>query len=613
MPRLPFDKASVDQLPRSPGVYIFLDEREKPVYVGKGVDLRSRVRSYFGTGDARLVSHWINERARTLDFIVTGSAKEALILENSLIKKHAPLLNVRLKDDATYFSLRLDPKEEWPWLTIVRKRKREDVLYFGPYPSAYACRKTIQFLNRVIPLRTCSDTQLYNRSRPCISYEIGNCVAPCVGLVDRPAYMELVDRAVRFLSGRDEEVVKEIEQQMNAAADRLEFERAADLRDRLRHVKETLENPQVARRGGPDRDVIGLCDTGDEVALCVLVVRDGSLASSKHYSFIRRLEADQLLASFLGQFYGTQRQPPAEILMPRECEDLDLHREILEEARGASVVLRVPERGEGLRLLKLAERNAEFGHRKTREDAQRAEASLQAVQARLNLFNLPERMECFDVSHLAGEQVVGSKVSFLAGRPHKDAYRHYRLREVRRNDDFAAMEEVLERRLKRGLKDDDLPDLIVVDGGRAQLARVVAVMRDLRIDVVDVVGLAKARAGARARTTEMRYERVWLPDAEVPIVLPRDAPETLLLQRLRDEAHRFAITYSRRLRGKEKIGTVLEMVPGIGRRKAQALLKHFGSLSEVKAGSASELAAAPGMTPSLAEALIRFFQENARS
>lgn len=613
MPRLPFDKASVEQIPRSSGVYIFLDERGKPVYVGKAVDLRSRVRSYFGAGDARLVSQVVNERARMLDFIVTGSAKEALILENSLIKKHAPLLNVRLKDDATYFSLRLDPKEEWPWLTIVRKRKREDVLYFGPYPSAHACRKTIQFLNRIFPLRTCPDSQLYNRSRPCISYEIGHCVAPCVGLVDRPTYMELVDKVVRFLSGRDAEVVKELEQQMHQAADQLEFERAADLRDRLQHVKETLQNPQVARRGGPDRDVIGLCDIGDEVALCVLHVRDGNLASSAHYTFKRHLETDALLAAFLGQFYSPERQPPAEILMPRECEDLELHREILEEARGAAVALRVPERGEGLRLLKLSERNAELGHKKTREEAERAEAGLQALQSRLNLFNLPERMECFDISHLAGEQVVGSKVSFLAGRPDKDQYRHYRLREVTRNDDFAAMEEVLERRLKRGLKEDDLPDLIVIDGGRAQLNRVVAVMRVLRIDTVDVVGLAKARTGARAHTTEMAHERVWLPDAEVPIVLPQDAPETHLLQRLRDEAHRFAITYSRRLRGKEKIGTVLELVPGIGRRKAQALLKHFGSLKDVKAATESDLAAAPGMTPRLAQAIIRFFEENARS
>jgi len=612
MARLKFEKSSVPDLPSAPGVYIFFDEKGKPVYVGKAGDLRSRVRSYFGSGDERMASQVLKTRARAMDFIVTGSAKEALILENSLIKKHAPVLNVRLKDDATYFSLRLDLREEWPWLTIVRKRKREEVLYFGPYPSAHACRKTIQYLNRIFPLRTCPDAQLYNRSRPCISYEIGHCVAPCVGYVDRTAYMELVDRVVRFLSGRDDEVVKELEQQMNEAAERLEYERAADLRDRLAHVRKTLDNPQVARRGGPDRDVIGICDVGDEVALCVLHVRDGSLAASAHYSFKRHLEVDALLGGFLGQFYGESRQPPAEILMPRECEDPNLHREVLEDARGAAVSLRVPEQGAGLRLLKLAERNAELGHRKTRAEAERAEAGLQALRARLNLFNFPERMECFDISHLGGEPVVGSRVSFLLGRPDKDQYRRYRLREVTRNDDFAAMEEVLRRRLTRGLRNGQLPDLMVIDGGRPQLMRVVSVMRELKVDNVDVIGLAKARAGSRARTTEMRYERVWLPDAEAPVVLPDDASETHLLQRIRDEAHRFAITYSRRLRGKEKIGSVLEMVPGIGPRKAKGLLKHFGSLQEVKAAAEAELLEAPGMTEALVEDLRRFFDEHAR-
>jgi excinuclease ABC subunit C len=610
MPRLPFDRASVDRVPTDPGVYIFLDERGKPVYVGKAVDLRSRVRSYFGAGDRRLVSQLIHERAKTLDFIVAGSAKEALILENSLIKKHGPLLNIRLKDDKTYFSLRIDLEEEWPRITFVRKRKREDALYFGPYTSAQACRRTIQFLNRVFPLRTCPDSQLYNRSRPCISYEIGQCVAPCVAYVERSRYMELVDRVVRFLSGRDQEVLKELEREMHAAADRLEFERAADLRDRLNHIKETLHQPLVSRRGGPDRDVIGYFEIDDEVAVCILHVRDGTLASSAHYTFKRRFEPDELLASFLGQFYGPERQPPPEILMPQECADLDLHREILEGIRGAAVALRVPERGEGRRLLDLAERNAELGHRRRQEEDDATQGTLHALQQKLNLFNFPERMECFDISHLGGEHVVGSRVDFLQGKPHKGRYRHYRLREVQRNDDFAAMEEVLSRRLRRGLKEDDLPDLIVIDGGRAQLGRVMGQMRELRINTVDVVGLAKARSGARATSTELTHERVWLPDAEVPIILQRDAPETLLLQRLRDEAHRFAITYQRRLRGKEKIGSVLELIPGIGRRKAQALLQHFGDLAAVKRASPQELAQAPGVTKALAATILRWFHEH---
>lgn len=606
MARLVFDKSSLPQLPEAPGVYIFLDDEGRPLYVGKAASLRDRVRSYFGAKDGRLVSQLIGESAKSMECILTGSVKDALILENSLIKKHRPRLNIRLKDDKTYFSLRLDRREEWPRLTIVRRRTPEDVLYFGPYPSASACRRTIQYLNSLFPLRTCPDSVLYNRSRPCLSYEIGRCVAPCVGYTDRERYGEIVDRVVRFLSGHDREVLAELEEEMKRAAGALEFERAAELRDRLRHIRDTLENPQVARRGGPDRDVVGLWLGEADVVITVLQVRDGQLAATSEFKVRRLGEPDEILAAFLGQWYGPDRAPPEQILLPRECADLDLHRQILEDRRGAAVDLRVPEKGEGARLLRLAERNAELSSERGQEEEDRHAAATDALQARLGLVHRPERIECFDISHLGGEQVVGSRVHFHLGRPVKSLFRHYRLREVQRNDDFAALEEVLGRRLRRGDAGEELPDLIVIDGGRAQLQRVVDVMRELAIDAVDVVGLAKAREPAD-RATEAAHERVWLPDREFPVILPRDAPETHLLGRVRDEAHRFAITYSRRLRVQERIRSVLELVPGIGRRRAQALLTRFGSVKGVRAASSDDLLSVPGMNRRLVESLLSWF------
>lgn len=612
MAGLPFDKEATAELPKTCGVYLFMDDKGKPLYVGKATDLRQRVRSYFGKTDHRLVTSLIHEKAKRMDFIVTTSAKEALILENSLIKKHGPLLNIRLKDDATYFSLRLDLSEEWPRLRIVRKRKKDDAIYFGPYPSAHACRKTIQYLTTLFPSRTCPDAVLYNRTRPCLSHEIGRCAAPCVGLIERPDYMKVLADLTEFLKGNKTDIIDDIEGQMHAAAEALEFERAAELRDRLKHIQRTLEQPLVSRRGGPDRDILGLYEAAGEVSLAILHVRDGSLAASNTYAFksLGR-SADEILGAFLGQFYGEKRQPAGEILLPEECADPELHREVLEEALGSAVTLRVPERGEGLRLAKLAERNAELSHRRRDEEADRGAAAIASLQDRLNLENVPDRIECFDVSHLGGEQVVASCVSFRDARPEKEKYRHYKLKEVQRNDDFAAMEEVLGRRLRRGIKEDDLPDLVVIDGGKPQLQRVHFVFQQMGVVDVDLIGLAKAR-GDKARTTMQRHERVWLPDAEAPIILEENAPETLLLARVRDEAHRFAITYQRRLRNKERIGSALEMVPGIGRRRSQALLERFGSVKVVRQATPEALTSVPGVTLELARGILEWFAANGR-
>jgi excinuclease ABC subunit C len=608
MPRVTFDNESPARIPDEPGVYQFLDARGKVVYVGKAADLRSRVRQYLNRTDRRPFVEHIARVAHAVEFAVTGSVKDALLLENNLIKTHAPRFNIRLRDDKTYFSLKLDLEAEWPRLVIVRRRKKEAALHFGPYTSAQACRRTIQYLNSLFPIRTCPDSVLYNRTRPCLNHEIGRCVAPCVaGHTTSAEYRAILDRVVRFLSGRDREVLAEVEAEMKAAALRMDYERAAELRDRLAAMRETVERPIVARRGGRDRDVIGICDLGEEVAIAVLHVQDGVLAHADNFAVANLGAAPEILGAFLGQYYSGDRPVPPEILLPAECDDLDLYRELLRE-RAPGVELVIPERGEGLRLVRIAERNAELTWRERADDADESTRVLEGLQASLRLVHVPRRVECYDISHLAGGQVVGSGVAFVLGKPAKALYRHYRLRDVQRNDDFAALEEVLRRRLRRGLVEGDLPDLIVVDGGRPQLARAVQVFRDLRVSDVDLIGLAKPRGAEPGRVTG--FERVVLPDSDDPVILRPDSPELLLLARMRDEAHRFAIQYSRRLRRKQAVSSVLELIPGMGSKRVRAVLAHFGSLAAVKAASVEALAGVPGMSEAAAAAVKRFFDEH---
>jgi excinuclease ABC subunit C len=610
VPRAAFDRESIARIPDEPGIYQFLDDGGKVIYVGKAAELRTRVRAYLNQTDKRQFVQHIASCARAVEFVVTGSVKDALLLENNLIKQHAPRFNIRLRDDKTYFSLKLDLKAEWPRLVIVRRRKKEDALFFGPYTSAQSCRRTIQYLNSLFPIRTCPDSVLYNRTRPCLNHEIGRCVAPCVGLTTADEYRAILDRVVRFLSGHDREVLAEVEAEMKAAAGRMDFERAAELRDRLAAMRETVERPIVARRGGRDRDVIGTFDTDESVVIAVLHVQDGVLAHTDNYTVRKLGTSQEILGSFLGQYYTSERPLPPEILLPAECDDLDLYREILRERGSAGVDLVIPERGEGLRLVRIAERNAELSHREREEDAEQGLEVLDGLQAALRLVHPPRRIECYDISHLAGAQVVGSGVSFVLGKPAKALYRHYRLRDVQRNDDFAALEEVLRRRLRRGIDEGDLPDLVIVDGGRPQVLRAVQVFRELRVSDVDLIGLAKARSGDRPAGSLTGFERVVLSETDDPVILRQDSPELLLLMRVRDEAHRFAIQYNRRLRRKEAVSSVLELIPGIGAKRARALLSHFGSLAAVKTASPEALTAVSGMTGAAAEALRTFFSEH---
>ncbi|MCA9322936.1 MAG: excinuclease ABC subunit UvrC, partial [Planctomycetes bacterium] len=502
----------------------------------------------------------------------------------------------------------LDPRETWPWFRIVRKRKKEDgVFYFGPYTSATACRRTLQFLHTIFPLRTCSDHVLANRTRPCLSHEIGRCAAPCVDLVERVEYMKIVEQAILFMKGRATDLLDDLRERMRRSSEALDYETAALLRDRIRAIETTVAQPRVTRRIGGAFDVVGTYRAQDEVHLVVQCVRDGVLSASSSFRFPSWHDTDSILRSFVGQFYTGDRQVPDEIILPEECSDLRLLEESLAELRGGGVALTVPERGEKLRQLRLADRNAEIAWMQRHRDETETATVLQSLQTQLDLVHLPRRIECFDISNLMGTHVVGSCAAFTDARPDKARYRRYRIKDFEGQDDFAGMAEVIRRRLNRGLREDDLPDLIVIDGGKGQLSAAQEVLKELGVDQVDMVALAKARTGGDAPVVEKTKERVFRPGHAIPVILDQSSEELRLLTRVRDEAHRFAITYHRRLRAKSQVTSVLELVPGIGRRKAKALLDRFGNAAGVRAAADDELCTVRGVTPAIVESIRSYF------
>ena len=608
---LPFAAESADAIPEEPGVYVFLGAKGRVLYVGKAVDLRSRVRSYFNQGrEFRLVSNVIHGVAESIEFVVTGSEKDALLLENNLIKKHRPRFNIRLTDDKTYFSLRLDPKERWPWFTIVRRRKREaGIYYFGPYTSALACRRTLQFLHTLFPLRSCPDHVLENRTRPCMTHEIGRCAAPCVGLIAEEPYRVLMHQAIDFLRGKNDDVLATLRGRMEEAATKLDFETAAMLRDRIQAIETTTARASVTRRVGKTLDAIGMAVTEDTVIVVVQTIVDGAVAESTTYSFAGYHRPEDFIGHFLIEFYSRGRAIPAEIILPFAAEDSGSVAEVLSDARGAPVDVQVPQRGDKERFIELACRNAELEIARLAGVTDRAREACETLQKTLGLKSVPRRIECFDISNLMGTHVVGSCSALLDGRPDRARYRRYRIKGFDGQDDFAGMAEVLRRRLTRGLAEDDLPDLIVIDGGRAQLEAVLPVFRELEVDDVEVVALAKARSEGRATSSEGTKERVFRPDRELPEILEPGSDSFRLMVSVRDEAHRFAIGYHRNLRGKAQTQSSLELVKGIGRSRARALLKRFGSVKGVLAAPDSDLLLVAGMTPRQIEALRVFYAE----
>jgi excinuclease ABC subunit C len=594
----------LDALPTEPGVYLMKDRRGHVIYVGKAINLRNRVRSYFTrTGDTRVFVSMLDSLLGDIETVLVHNEKEALLLENELIKKHKPRFNVLLKDDKQFISLRLDKKQTYPRLEVVRKFERDGARYFGPYSSAGAIRETLRIINRYFRLRTCTDHVLENRKRPCLLYQIGRCPAPCVYPVPPEEYRRSVDEVMLFLEGKATELVEGIKGRMRKAASELKFEEAARMRDQLLAIERSLERQKVATTDFKDQDVFAFHREGDRILFYVLWVRQGRLNGGQAFPFgSQEFPDEELLPSFVNLYYDQSSFVPEEVLLPIDLESLEGLESLLSERRGDKVRVLVPKRGEKHDLVLMAAKNAEQAFTERKRTKDETDAVLSRIQQKLNLRNFPRRMECFDISHFQGSSIVASQVAVTDGETDKSRYRRYKIKTLEKQDDFASMYEVLSRRLKRGLEENDLPDLLVIDGGKGQLASVHAAMKDLGVEKVDVVGLAKSRDQEvfdRDAESARSPERIFVLGRKDPIILPQNSAEIFMLTRMRDEAHRFAITYQAKDLRKSRIRSTLEDIPGVGEVRRKALLRHFGSLKRVQEATIEELAEVVG--PSVAE------------
>jgi excinuclease ABC subunit C len=585
-------------LPTAPGCYLMVDAKGSVIYVGKAKNLRARVRSYFREGGdvTRPFVGFLVRRVDDVQFIVTDTEKEALLLENTLIKKHKPRYNIELKDDKTFLSLRLDTTAEWPRLQRIRRPRRGDrARIFGPYASAGSLKQTLRFLQRIFPLRSCPDHVLRNRSRPCILHQIGRCCAPCVGLADRHEYKVFVENTILFLEGRRDEVTALLHRKMEEFSDAMEFERAAAVRDQLRALQRTVETERVATHRAFDRDVVALNRAAGRMVVTVLQYRGGNLEGTRHFDFADTGQDDgEVLDSFLAQAYEGARLVPRDVLTSHAPESRELLESVLAEARGGPVRVMAPERGEKRRLVELALTNGAQMLGRVLAGEKTRESVLSGLQSALGLPRPPHRVECFDISNFQGAFVVGAMTCLIDGEPARGEYRLFRVKGVAGQDDFASMREVLTRRYRRVIGEGGpLPDLIVIDGGKGQLAVACVVLEELGlIGRVPVVGLAKARLKGTSKGVRLPVrteERVFLPGRKNPVVLGRANPGLHLLMRVRDEAHRFGVSYHRRLRGKSSLMTGLEGIAGLGEKRRKDLLRHFGSLLRVREASVEQL------------------------
>lgn len=629
----------LDNLPARPGCYVFYDKEGNVLYVGKAKSLRARVRSYFqeGSSDTRAFIALLPRLLGDLTTYVTSTEKEAMILENSLIKEQKPRLNVKLRDDKEYLNLRLDLRKEWPRLELVRRPAPDGARYFGPYHSATAARKTLHLVEKHFQLRTCSDRELKSRSRPCIQHQIGRCPAPCVYEVDPVEYGAQVRTVELFLAGRHDELTKDLEQRMQDAARSTRFEIAAIYRDQIDAVRKVKERQRVVLVTDIDQDVLGLYREGDLVELSVVYVRQGRVVEICSMSQTRTpVDDDEIVATFLREHYGDgglgSAFIPDEILVPVLPEVVDgitdwLHerRQALTHPRIARPQLLLPQRGPRTQLLALARENAQNAFDEKRRTSEDIHERLASLQAKLRLPRLPRRIECCDISHLGGEATVGSVVALTDGVPDKKRYKAYHVRSVADGDDYAAMYEVLFRRFRRGMTEQApvvgdreaplstaetsgaeiepeeekgggrwaLPDLFVVDGGRGQLGVALAVAADLGLEGLPLAGLAKERETVRG---DKMVDRVYLPGQKNPIALRPNTPELFFLARARDEAHRFANFQRERLGKKRRFASHLDDIVGIGPKTRTALLKHFGGVPPIADASDEEILAIQGVT-----------------
>ncbi|WP_300670453.1 excinuclease ABC subunit UvrC [Desulfoluna sp.] len=592
-------EGQLNALVTDPGVYRFKDEKGIVIYVGKAKNLKKRVSSYFNRSHTDPKTAALVRKVVSLDTVVTATEKEAFILESSFITRHKPRYNVILKDDKRYPSLRIDPHEEWPALEVVRRIEKDGALYFGPYTSSSAVHATVKFINRHFKLRKCKCGTLKTRSRPCLNHQMGLCLAPCCLDVSRSAYMEMVGQVILFLNGRTPELVDTLREEMRSCASEERFEEAAELRDRLFAVEKTLEKQVVVSTDMADRDVIDICMQGPAVCITLMQIRGGVLLGSRSFHLMETMAGpDEVGENFVCQYYE-KHAAPKELLISHRFDGIEAVREHLQETAGRRVALLFPERGEKVKLLRMARKNSEKRLAEIISGADADRLVLENLKKRLGMDRLPVRIESYDNSNTSGNDPVSGMVVFENGRPKKKDYRTFRIKADTRYDDYASMEEVLSRRFADSDKRDPLPDLLMVDGGKGQLNVATRVLDTLGLlGAFTVIGIAKMR-----EEVGETQDKIYLPGRSNPVNMGLSPDLLLFLQRMRDEVHRFAITYQRRVRGKRAVSSKLDGIMGVGKKRKIMLLKHFGGVTALKAASVEELAVLPGITPEIAEAI----------
>ena len=604
-------REQLEEVPDSPGVYQMKDTRGEIIYVGKAKSLRLRIRSYFSSGSHTYKTRIMIDEIEEFDFIVTDTEVEAYILEASLIKKYGPKYNIRLKDDKSYPYIKITDEDDFPRIFKTRLVKNDGSSYYGPYANVDAVYKTIELVKEIFQLRSCKKEIKAGspEERPCLNYHIDRCSGPCIGAISRKDYRARVEQISRFLQGKQDSLLQEVEDKMERAARDLHYEKAAFYRDGLKALQELARQQKVISGDSTDRDVLAVADSEEGETACaqILIIRNGNLIGQDYLLLEGAGQAgrEELTASFLQQYYARQQDLPAEILVDFLPRDKTLLEETLSSSRDSRVRIIRPDRGQKRRLLEMAARNAEQNLKKSlikqKYREKRARQELKELQEYLELENQPRRIEGFDISNIQGSDAVASLVVFENGQADKSGYRRFKMRSEGSPNDYAMIQEVIGRRYSRLLAENkEFPDLILVDGGRGQLNAAVSELDRLGLAQLDIIGLAKKK------------EEVFLLDRGEPVIIPSDSPALHLLQRVRDEAHRFAVNYHRRLRSRRLTHSMLDQIPGIGPDRRQALLEHFGSLARIRSASRQELQQVSGISTRLSQVIKDYLEEHTR-
>ena len=595
-------------LPAKPGIYIFRDKEGKVIYVGKANNLNSRVRSYFGAPSSlsakvqRLVA-----KIEDLEFIVTNSEQEALVLECDMIKRYTPRYNVHLKDNKTFPYLKININDDWPGAYITRRVQKDGAKYFGPFASPGSVRKTLRLIEKIFPFRSCSKQIEGKDKRPCLDYYIHHCLGPCIGAVEKQEYRDVINEVILFLQGKQELILRELNTKMKTAARQLHFEKAALLRDQITAIEAVIEGQRIAIKLRGEKDFIGLAQNKEQAYIEIFSIRNSKLIGRDHFIMegTRGESPRQIMTSFVKQYYASASSIPPLILLQHPVEEPTVLSQWLGQQRGGRVELQVPQRGDKRKLVDTAAENAAQRLELAQAKEMKPEvitSGLRELKQKLRLPRMPRRIECYDVSNIQGTLAVSSMVVLEKGQPKPAHYRRFRIKTVFGADDYAMIQETLRRRFKRGLTGGStwalIPDLVLIDGGKGQLNAALELRRELGLDSIPMASLAKEN------------EEVFMPGEPEPVYIAKDSPALHILQRARDEAHRFAISYHRRLRHKEGMASALDYISGIGPKRKKALLKKFGSLEAIKDASLEELSQTQGITPALARKVKDFLSNS---